>query len=275
MKVAVLTKNLALRLSVAAAGIPLLIVICILHEYFIFVFGILLAGLGGLELALMFRQKGYYANPVLSVILPVLCIISAFYDYPLKNIFLFSFFLVSLIVVKRYFGDSSADLSGFFNDLLSSLLPVFYLGLTISFVIYLRKVPDYGGLLLIYIFLTVWGTDTAAYFGGKAFGKRKFSVLLSPNKTWAGFYSGFFGAVLAGVVSKLVFLDLSWLQIICMSILACFLGQAGDLLESGIKRHCQVKDSSSIIPGHGGVLDRFDSFFFAVPAVYIFVIAWK
>jgi len=270
-----LTKNLALRLIVAAAGIPLLITICALHEYFIFSFCILLAGLGGLELALMFRNKGYYANSALSVVLPVLCVISAFYDYPLINIFIFSFFLVSLIVIKRYFGDGSADLSGFFNDLFSGLLPVIYVGLTVSFVIYMRSISDYGGLLIIFVFLTVWGTDTAAYFGGKAFGKRKFSVRISPNKTWAGFYSGFLGAILAGVVSKLLFLDLGWLQIMCMSIMACFFGQTGDLLESGIKRHCQVKDSSSILPGHGGILDRFDSFFFAVPVVYYIAIAWK
>ena len=70
-------------------------------------------------------------------------------------------------------------------------------------------------------------------------------------------------------------LDLGWLKILTMSLAACFLGQIGDLFESAIKRHCRVKDSSTIVPGHGGVLDRFDSFLFAVPAVYYIALYWK
>jgi phosphatidate cytidylyltransferase len=134
---------------------------------------------------------------------------------------------------------------------------------------------DSGGLLLILVFMVVWATDTFAYFGGKMIGRRKLSVSLSPNKTWEGFFFGFIGAALAAIVAKIWFLDISWIEIFVVSIAACFWGQIGDLFESAIKRHCRVKDSSAILPGHGGVLDRFDSFLFAVPAAYYIVIYWR
>jgi phosphatidate cytidylyltransferase len=143
-----------------------------------------------------------------------------------------------------------------------------------SYIIRLDQDSVIGGRLLILIFMIVWAADTAAYFGGKAIGKHKLSETISPKKTWEGFYFGFLGALFAAVVAKLVFLDLSWPKIIVISLLACLFGQIGDLFESAIKRHCGVKDSSSILPGHGGILDRFDSFLFAVPVAYLILYIW-
>lgn len=238
-------------------------------------FSILLVGLGSIELSSMLRKKEYYVNNVLNVLLPILCILAAYYDYELINILLLSFLLVSLAVVKHYFGKGDSDLTGFLGDFSANLLPVFYLGFLSSFIIYLGRLPEIGGLLLIFVFLIVWATDTAAYFGGKSFGKHKLTERISPKKTWEGFYSGFIGAIIAAVVSILIFLPISWIQAVVISIIACFFGQLGDLIESGIKRHCRVKDSSMILPGHGGILDRFDSFFFAVPVVYLIVSVWR
>jgi phosphatidate cytidylyltransferase len=260
------SKNLALRLAVAAIGIPALIYISYSGGYFLLAFCVLLSGLGGLELALMLRKKGYNVSRVLSVILPVLCVVAAHFEYPVLNILVLAFFVISLFVIK------SRSVEIFFDNLFSLLLSVFYLGLLSIFIIYLGALPSNGGKLVVFVFLVVWATDTAAYFGGRVFGRERLAPQLSPNKTLEGFYSGFFGAILAGVFSQLVFLKIGWFKILFMSILACFFGQVGDLLESGIKRHCQVKDSSAIIPGHGGVLDRFDSFLFAVPVVYFIAI---
>lgn len=260
------SKNLALRLAVAALGIPALIYIGYTGGYFLLAFCVLLSGLGGLELALILRKKGYNASRVLSATLPVLCVTAAYFEYPVLYILVLSFFITSWLVLR------GRSIEKFFGDLFSLLLPVFYLGLLSVFIIYLGALPGYGGKLLVFVFLIVWATDTAAYFGGRALGRKKLAPQLSPNKTLEGFYSGFFGAILAGVFSQLVFLKIGWLKILFMAILACFFGQVGDLVESGIKRHCQVKDSSTIIPGHGGVLDRFDSFLFAVPVVYFVAI---
>ncbi len=124
-------------------------------------------------------------------------------------------------------------------------------------------------------FLRVCAVDTAAYFGGKALGKKKLAPAISPNKTWAGFYFGFLGALIAVVVSRLIFLDIEWSKLIVMAGLACLFGQIGDLFESALKRYFGVKDSSAILPGHGGILDRFDSLLFAAPVVYLIVIFWR
>jgi len=169
---------------------------------------------------------------------------------------------------------ANLDLSRLSIELCGGVLPVFYLGFLMSFVIKLGLLPEIGGKLVIFTFMIVWATDTAAYFGGKALGKHKLSPVISPNKTWAGFYFGFLGAILTAVVAKSLFLDISWIIIIMMAVGACFLGQIGDLFESAIKRHCQVKDSSELLPGHGGILDRFDSFLFAAPTIYFIAIYW-
>lgn len=268
-------KNLALRITVAIFGIPALIYICIKGDYFLLILGILLAVIGGLELGLMLRQRGYRANLALAIILPVLFVIAAFYEYPLLNLVVASFLLHTILNVIDYTRSGKTDLAQFLSEMFGRLLPVFYLGLLSSYIIYLGKIPEWGGYLLVFVFLIVWATDTAAYFGGLALGKHKLSLMLSPNKTWEGFYFGFAGALIAGIFSKLIFLDIGWPEIIVLSLAACLLGQIGDLFESGLKRHCLVKDSSSILPGHGGILDRFDSFLFAVPVVYLIFSYWK
>jgi phosphatidate cytidylyltransferase len=270
-----LSKNLALRLLVAAVGIPLLIVISFLGGIYLLVLCILLVGLGGYELAAMFRKQGYYINFWLAVGLPVFCLLWAYSGSPMLHLLLVSFFIITSVLVIRYLRAAENKLADFPVILLGNLLPVIYLGLLGSCIIYLGKYPVHGGLFIIFIFLVVWGTDTAAYFGGRALGKIKLAEAISPNKTVAGFYWGFLGALTAAVVSRLIFLKIGWDKIIVMSLVACFFGQIGDLFESALKRHCGVKDSSAIIPGHGGVLDRFDSFFFAVPAVYLITVYWK
>ena len=140
-------------------------------------------------------------------------------------------------MITDYSRSADLDLARFSSELCGRFLPVFYLGLLTSFVIKLGLLPEIGGKLLIFTFMIVWATDSAAYFGGKTFGKHKLSPVISPNKTRAGFYFGFMGAILAAIVAKSLFLDIRWIKIIVMAIGACFLGQIGDLFESAIKRH--------------------------------------
>ncbi len=262
-------------MAVAAIGIPGLIIICYLGRYYLFIFSLVLVGLGGFELATMSKNKGYRVNLFFSSLLPMFCIAAAYYNYPVLNVLTLSFFIITLIAVIDYSHAESPDFSEFLENFFDRLLPVMYLGLLMPFAIYLGKLPDIGRGLLIFVFLTVWATDTAAYFGGKTAGRNKLSHRLSPGKTREGFYFGFLGAIGAAVVSNLLFLKIGWPKILTMAMLACFSGQIGDLFESGIKRFYQAKDSSKIIPGHGGVLDRFDSFLFAAPVVYFIAITWK
>ncbi|AYO85568.1 phosphatidate cytidylyltransferase [Methylobacterium brachiatum] len=133
----------------------------------------------------------------------------------------------------------------------------------------LRDDPGIGLVGPAWMFAVVWSTDIAAYFAGRKIGGPKLMPRVSPNKTWSGAIGGLVGAVAAGslvaVAADLAGLDLpsaASLPVVAgVSALASVLSQAGDLLESGLKRRYGVKDSGKIIPGHGGVMDRLDGFF--------------
>ena len=130
----------------------------------------------------------------------------------------------------------------------------------------------WGGYTVIAMFASIWVCDSAAYFAGRAFGRHRLFERVSPNKTWEGAVAGFIGALAAFQVARIVCLPyMTVLQAaVCGVIVGCC-GQIGDLAESLLKRDAGVKDSSAIIPGHGGVLDRFDSLLFVAPLVFVYL----
>lgn len=148
---------------------------------------------------------------------------------------------------------------------------------------------DMYGYDAIYFILLIlcfaWGGDTAAYFAGRAFGKHKLAPIVSPHKTVEGAIGGIFGSVLAGVVLTLVYSFLSashnvitiqvqprhYAILVVMGAIASVLGILGDLFASSVKRQVGIKDYGTIFPGHGGILDRFDSVMFIAPFVSIAV----
>ena len=130
----------------------------------------------------------------------------------------------------------------------------------------------WGGLTVIAVFASIWICDSAAYFAGRAWGRHKLFERVSPKKTWEGAVAGFVCAVLAFVVAKALMLPyLSYASaIVCGGIVGIF-GQLGDLAESLLKRDAGVKDSSALIPGHGGIFDRFDSLIFVSPLLFFYL----
>jgi phosphatidate cytidylyltransferase len=147
------------------------------------------------------------------------------------------------------------------------------------FVSYLFMISQYrfslfgsdNRFLLVYLIIVVWVFDTASYFSGMNFGRHPFFPSVSPKKTVEGFIGGLAGVVLFGGIVGFA-AGFSAMQLIIVSLLAGFAGQAGDLSESIIKRDMGIKDSSQILPGHGGILDRFDSVFFAAPVIYGYLV---
>jgi phosphatidate cytidylyltransferase len=129
---------------------------------------------------------------------------------------------------------------------------------------------DRGWIILLV--LAVWSFDTGAYFVGKRFGRRKFLSHISPSKTYAGLIGGI---VAATVVSAAVLVGLGQPPVSALLVgpLVSLAAQAGDLAESMLKRAAGAKDSGTLIPGHGGVLDRVDSFLFAAPVLALYVLA--
>jgi phosphatidate cytidylyltransferase len=125
--------------------------------------------------------------------------------------------------------------------------------------ILLRNDPQYGFISVFFLFAVVWGTDIAAYFGGRYFGGPHLAPAISPHKTWSGAVTGMLGAVVAGTLVA-IFGALPTLPAAILAALLSVASQAGDLFESHLKRRFGVKDTSQIIPGHGGVMDRLDGF---------------
>lgn len=136
-----------------------------------------------------------------------------------------------------------------------------------------------AGVWLYVVLLATWSNDTFAYFAGRALGKHKMSEKISPKKTWEGFAGGAVGTLgmlfLARAVAPGTFGVLSPIDLLCIGLPTAFLGPIGDLAESLLKRNFDVKDSGSILPGHGGILDRIDAVFFVAPWVLAYGVFLK
>ncbi|HUV35822.1 MAG TPA: phosphatidate cytidylyltransferase [Patescibacteria group bacterium] len=159
-----------------------------------------------------------------------------------------------------------------------TIFGVFYVAWLGSHLILLRELPHLKGLnyslgfsFVIVVFVLTWCYDTGAYTIGKLFGRRKIFPLISPGKTLEGVFGGI-GFSIAGIlVTRVIVADyLTVVQAVALAIIASVIGQLGDLVESMIKRDVKIKDTSTTIPGHGGVLDRFDSLLFTSPLIYYF-----
>jgi phosphatidate cytidylyltransferase len=135
----------------------------------------------------------------------------------------------------------------------------------------LRVLPD-GGWWVIAALVITWGNDTSAYFAGRFLGRHKLYPAVSPNKTWEGFAGGFVGAIGFLLIQRAFFFPgLTIVDCLVLGTVGSFLGPAGDLCESMLKRAYGVKDSGFIIPGHGGMLDRIDALIFNAPMVLLYV----
>ncbi|MBD7942663.1 phosphatidate cytidylyltransferase [Psychrobacillus sp. Sa2BUA9] len=153
-----------------------------------------------------------------------------------------------------------------FEDASFVLVSTLYVGIGFYYFIETR---ESGLAYLIFALLIVWTTDSGAYFTGRKIGKRKLWPEISPNKTVEGFVGGILWAIITALIIQWINpLTSSYIVLIGITIIASIFGQLGDLVESGIKRHFNVKDSGKLLPGHGGILDRFDSLLFVLPLLH-------
>lgn len=168
-------------------------------------------------------------------------------------------FLFMTVVMKNRYA---------FQDMSHILVGSIYIGLSLHYVVLLRGM-EAGLLLSLFVLFVIWATDIGAYFVGRLVKGPKIWPSISPNKTVSGTIGGLGAAMLVGAVfSALLPENHPLFQWIILSVAISVAGQVGDFVESGIKRSLDVKDSGWILPGHGGVLDRFDSLLFAAPIAY-------
>jgi len=152
---------------------------------------------------------------------------------------------------------------------------ILYLGWLLSYFVALRginePIPDAGRNWVFLALATNFGSDTAAFFTGRALGRHKLAPSISPGKTWEGTIAGVLGAIIVSLLFTLL-IPISYGQAIILGLLVSIFGQLGDLVESLFKRNMGVKDSGRLLAGHGGFLDRIDSVVFAGVVVYYYVI---
>lgn len=253
------------RIISALVGIPLIV----LAVWFGGIPLILLTGLitvlGLREMTEMLAKLGLKPSLWLAVAGGLIMTAGSFlykdgYPGPTITIILFMHLLATVALYPRY---SLLDSAG-------TMMGTMYVGL-LNYFYLLRMLPD-GWIWLIFTLTATWATDTMAYFVGMAFGRRRIAPALSPKKTLEGAVGGFAGSILVAAAFSFIYSFLPLSKVLLLGLTLGAAAQVGDLLESAFKRQAGVKDSSDLIPGHGGILDRIDSTLFTAPLVYYFVL---
>ncbi len=266
-------KDLKVRVTSGVIGVALLLTILYissrLNNNILIDLAVTICSLIGVkELFRAFENKGLHPLNLFSDLVIILgFLVRNFYKpqniYKLscENIVLLFLTLISMVLLLELLRQKRK-----IEDISVSLMGILYVGFLFS---HLGKISEikYIGL----VFIIAFGTDTFAYFGGNFFGSNKLCPNLSPNKTVEGAISGILGSVIL-TVSYLLILGVNNIyRFIPLSILASMVSQSGDLVASSIKRDCKIKDYGKLIPGHGGILDRFDSVIFTSPIIYYYV----
>lgn len=219
-------------------------------------------------------HKGSRPQKILGIITGVLVCYTLFTSRTdlLWVVLLVSFLVFTTVELFRNEQGSILNVAG-------TLMGIFYVASSLGFLLLIRELPvqfnlpyDRGGDLVILTFLVIWMCDIAASIIGSLLGKHKLFERVSPNKTVEGTVAGFVIAIITAYLCQAIFVDhLALLHAMVIGAICGSLGQVSDLTESLFKRDAAVKDSSNIIPGHGGFLDRFDSPILAAPAVYFYL----
>ncbi|HYA86812.1 MAG TPA: phosphatidate cytidylyltransferase [Nitrospirota bacterium] len=174
-----------------------------------------------------------------------------------------------VIMIARLF--SARPVDGALEDIASTFLGVFYVALLFAFQVAIRTGPD-GKQWLVFLYFIIWATDIGAYSIGRPFGKHRLYEKVSPKKSMEGLAGALAASAGMALLCRVWFMPpISVQEAVAIALALAVFGTIGDLVESLLKRSAGVKDSGSVIPGHGGILDRMDSMLFAAPVLYYYL----
>lgn len=270
----------------AVVLIPIVIALVFFGGWVAFAAAALALFIAAYELHGMFTHKGLHPLTVLSIVLGLDFLLAAMlyvlHPDPLVPLTLIGLGLSALIVITfAWLMLTRKTLDGILVDWGLTLAAALYLGWPLAFFLLLRGsvmgTSTAGFWWLLALFFMVWANDTFALLTGHYFGRTKLSPLISPAKTWEGFFGGLVFTVIAALVFTILLpsvfyqsLGVAWYHAVILGILVAVASTIGDLAESLLKRGTGVKDSGTIVPGHGGLLDRMDSLLFAVLVVFFY-----
>lgn len=293
--------NLLQRVLVAVIAIPLVLFIVLYKPIAFFGLVLLLTGLASQEYFGLVRAKGNIPHVELGITLAVL--VAATFGkfrlltvmnelgiptFPAETDLLVIILIISVIIVLTL--ELFRGYKNPIENTSSTIFGILYTGIGIGSIFGIFEyftIKNIGlevfdilppGIFIIVMLSSIWICDSFAYFAGKAFGKKKLLERVSPNKTWEGSIAGLIGSIATWIVAPLVLHQMTGVKtihLIMFGLIAGIMGQVGDLAESLLKRDANVKDSSQLIPGHGGVLDRLDSLLFVAPLILLYLTLFK
>ncbi len=227
---------------------------------------VLAVGAGVYEYFSMIAKTGVEGFPVLGGILSALLIFCFYFG----GIYFLEWGVLACVSLFLAWIVCEKNVKVAVDQIAYTLLGVFYVAGLSGYFLLIRQMEN-GRFWLLFLFAIIWLGDTAAYYGGRWWGRRTLAPSVSPNKTLEGAFFGLLGSLLGALIAHFVFLQsISLFHCLLAGGICGMIGQIGDLAESLLKRNAGVKDSSGLIPGHGGVLDRIDSLLFAGPVFYIY-----
>jgi len=293
--------NLVQRVLVAVIAIPLVLFIVLYKPIAFFGLVLLLTGLGAQEYFGLARTKGYLPSVEIGVTIAVLIaatfgkfrLLSVINElgvpgFPPETDLLTIILILSLIIVMTI--ELFRGYKNPIENTAATLFGALYIGIGIGSIFGVFEyftVKNIGlesfdilppGIFIVVLLSSIWICDSFAYFAGKAFGKHKLFERVSPNKTWEGSVAGLVGCILTWIIAPTILHQMTVVpttHLVVLGVIAGIMGQVGDLAKSLLKRDANVKDSSQLIPGHGGVIDRMDSLMFVAPLILLYLTIFK
>lgn len=256
-----------IRFISALIAIPILV-------FFVISGGIIFnIGIGIITLIAVYEYTNVYKSSKILIIWPIILIgfiityILIYFDITEYNNMVI-YLIVLLSMAAPIFNEAYSVMSS-----AVTVIGYIYIVNFFSLLITIRG-EDFGQSLIWLIIIISFACDTFAYYIGKSFGKHKLCPNVSPKKTVEGSFGGIIGSIIGVIIWGILNnnINFTWVSIIILAIIASIISQIGDLSASLIKRYCNVKDYGKIMPGHGGILDRFDSILFTTPVVYCYIV---
>jgi phosphatidate cytidylyltransferase len=273
--------NTSVRIVVGLIGIPLVIVLALLGNHIFLAFCVIVSIFCMNEFYNLFEKPrisptrftarfgGFSFHKSFFLLISSLIVVCFYFEKFNFVLILYFAMFVFLII------DEVVKTEKHFEAIGSWMLSIVYISTPFGILGLMdsaKFVDMFGINYAIICLVLIWISDTFAFFGGKTFGKHKLAERISPKKTWEGSILGFTFTIIGALIIHVFMMErFSYLHVITLALIVGIFAQVGDLFESHLKRTVNIKDSSQLIPGHGGFLDRFDSLLFSVPALYIYL----